>query len=501
MSISGVGYGAGQVIQTLIDLRTQLNDLQTQFGTGRKSDTYAGLGIERGLAVSLRFQQSALDSYSQIMTLVATRLSIAQTTLTGLDQMRQDVRGALLSSPFSLDANGQTLDQKRARDQLDQILSALNGQAGDRYLFSGRSTDQPAVESRDRILNGDGARAGLRQITDERRQADLGSNGLGRLVIPAAAGSVVSIAEDVAGSPFGFKLAGVNSALTGATVSGPAGAPAGISIDLGASNPADGDTIAFTFALPDGSTETLTLTATASAAPGAGAFSIGATAADTAANLQAALAGAVSKLAATSLVAASATAAADDFFNVDAANPPRRVAGPPFETATALVAGTAADTVTWYLGEAGSDSARSTAVARIDPTLSVSYGLRANERAIRSLVAGVAVLAVMTFPASDTNGADRYQALTQRVGAALAEQPGTQKLADITVDLASAQTAMEATRSRQDIMRNTLTDLLQSIEGISQEEVGAKILVLQNQLQASLQLTAMLYNLSLVQYL
>jgi hypothetical protein len=155
----------------------------------------------------------------------------------------------------------------------------------------------------------------------------------------------------------------------------------------------------------------------------------------------------------------------------------------------------------WYLGEAGSDPARATAAARIDPNFSVSYGLRANEAALRALVAGVAAFSTMSFSAADANGSARYQALALRVGANLAEPPGTQKIADITVDLASAQNALGATRSRHDLTRNTLTDLLQSIEGISQEEVGAKILVLQNQLQASLQLTAMLYDLSLVHYL
>ena len=34
-------------------------------------------------------------------------------------------------------------------------------------------------------MNGDGARAGLKQIIAERKQADLGADGLGRLVISA----------------------------------------------------------------------------------------------------------------------------------------------------------------------------------------------------------------------------------------------------------------------------------------------------------------------------
>ena len=64
----------------------------------------------------------------------------------------------------------------------------------------------------------------------------------------------VSVGEDVAGSPFGLKLNSVTSSLTGATVTGPAGSPATVSIALGATNPNPGDQVSFTFNLPDGTT-------------------------------------------------------------------------------------------------------------------------------------------------------------------------------------------------------------------------------------------------------
>jgi hypothetical protein len=49
--------------------------------------------------------------------------------------------------------------------------------------------------------------------------------------------------------------------------------------------------------------------------------------------------------------------------------------------------------------------------------------------------------------------------------------------------------------------QKTLTDMLQLIEGISQEQVGSQILSLQTTLQASLQITANLSKISLVNYL
>ena len=85
---------------------------------------------------------------------------------------------------------------------------------------------------------------------------------------------------------------------------------------------------------------------------------------------------AIGNLAQTALPAASAIAAGNDFFN---SNPPQRVAGPPFDSAMALVNGTSADTVMWYTGEAGSTPARSTALAQVGPSTTIAYGVRANE--------------------------------------------------------------------------------------------------------------------------
>ena len=62
------------------------------------------------------------------------------------------------------------------------------------------------------------------------------------------------------------------------------------------------------------------------------------------------------------------------------ANPaPLRVNGPPFNTSNALIGGTSANTVSWYTGENGTDPARGTAVARVDQSINVQYGARANE--------------------------------------------------------------------------------------------------------------------------
>ena len=495
MSITGIGSKSSLVVQSLVDMRRQLDDLQRQLGTGKVSDNYAGLGLNRGLAVGLRSHLASLDGFGDAITNVGVRLDLAQSTLGRLGEIAHDVKSSALQSFVTIDSSGQTVAQLTAYSELGEILGLLNTQAGDRYLFSGRACDQPAVESIERIMNGDGARAGLKQVIAERNQADLGAGGLGRLAISAPTATSVRLAEDAV-SPFGLKLAGVTSNLSGATVT-PSGPPTASTVDLGAVNPNDGDTIQYRFTLPDGSTESITLTATTSANPGPSQFAIGATSDVTAANLQTALTAAVGKLAGTSLSAASAVVASGDFF----ADPPQRVAGPPFATATALVAGTPANTLSWYTGETGADPARATAAARIDSSITVSYGMRANEEGIRYLVQNVAALAAMTFSPSDPNATARSAALNQRVGTALDVPPGIQKIEDIEAELAGAQTSLAAAKDRHRQTKSTLADMLEQIEGVPTEEVGARILALQTRLQASLQTTSLLFQTSLVNYI
>src|SRR5882762_2379168 len=225
------------------------------------------------------------------------------------------VQSAAAASPQNLTGSGQTIGQQNAQSQLSSIVGILNTQVGDRYIFSGSAINTPAVASADDILNGSGTKAGLKQLIAERQQADLGTTGLGRLVITTPTATSVQVAEDVAGSPFGLKLSAVSSSLTGATVTGPAGSPAAVSIDLGATNPNNGDKVSFAFTLPDGTTESIQLTASSATPPPVGSFAIGATSTATAANLKAALNTAIGTLANTSLVAASAIAASDNFFN------------------------------------------------------------------------------------------------------------------------------------------------------------------------------------------
>jgi flagellar hook-associated protein 3 FlgL len=621
MAINGVGFGSSSLSQSLLNLNNQLTSLQSQLTTGKKSTSYAGMGVNEGFAIAARSRLANISAFSDTMSNITTNINMANTALQGMADIGTTTGNSANSASQSLNSSGQTIGQQLATSQLSSMLGILNMQAGDRYLFSGSAINTPAVASADAILNGTTTQAGLKTLISQRQQADLGASGLGRVVITAPTATSVQVAEDVAGSPFGLKMSAISSTLTGSTVTGPTGSPPALSVDLGPSNPNDGDQVSFEFKLPDGTTESIQLKASSATPQPVGSFAIGATSAATAANLNAALTTAVGKLANTSLVAASAVTASDNFFNwsgtatggavnnkaavpitgatllsggaatdslstnfaagdtitvngtpitfvasgatgnqlnvtdsvqtlltkidsitgttnpsiisggaitlhggsnanltvassntaalaalgfgatVNATPAPLRVGGSPLSAATSLVAGTAANTIYWYTGEAGTGSARATATSRVDESLTVQYGARANEVAIRSQLQTLAVFAAVTTSPTNPNAAGQVAALSQRVVQNLSVQPGQQTIQNIQSDLATAQATMKDATARQKQTGAMLQSIIDQAESVSSDQVASQILALQTSLQASYQTTAMLSQLTLTKYL
>ena len=627
MAINSVGFNASILGQSVLQLKNQLATLQSQLTTGTKSTTYAGMGVNEGFAIAARAQLANISAFSDTMSNINTNIGIANTALQSMVDIGTTVLNSANGSSQALNSAGQSIAQQTATSQLSSMLGILNMQAGDRYLFSGSAINTPSVASADNIINGTTTQAGLKQVISERAQAD-GTSGLGRLVLSSPTPTSVQVAEDVAGSPFGLKLSAVSSTLTGATVTGPAGSPAAVSVDLGGTNPNNGDQVSFEFKLPDGTTESIQLTATTTNPPPTGSFLIdpppASSTTTTAANLKTALNTAIGTLANTALVAASAVEAGNDFFNTagtatgsvvnnkaatpapitgatllsgaagtnslatnfaagdtitvngtpitfvasgavgnnqlnvtdsvqtlltkidaisgtstpstisggvialhtdnaagftvtssnpaafgalgfgataTATQPPLRVSGSPLSSATSLVSGTPANTISWYTGEAGQGSARATATARVDQSVTVQYGARANEAAIRSQLQTLAVFAAVTTSTTNPNAAAQVSALSQRVAQNLATQPGQQTIEDIQSDFATAQMSMKNAASRQTQAKGMLQGIVDQAESVSPDQVATEILALQTNLQASYQTTSMLSQLTLTKYL
>ncbi|HCX68832.1 MAG TPA: hypothetical protein DHK64_15220, partial [Rhodobiaceae bacterium] len=95
---------------------------------------------------------------------------------------------------------------------------------------------------------------------------------------------------------------------------------------------------------------------------------------------------------------------------------------------------------------------------------------------------------------------DSYRELTARVGQVLNFE-GTQSVESIVTNLGLASATLENTQNRHDATMATANEILGDIQNADPYEVGVKLNTLETQLQASYQVTAMLSQLSLVNYI
>jgi len=627
MSISSINYASSILGSQIRNINQQLTDLSTQLSTGKLSQNYSGMGTNEGFAIAGRSQLSNIAAYTDTMTNVNVNINLANTALQSLTTIRNTVQTGSATTAQDLNVNGQTVAQNTAAAQFGSMVGVLNTQSGNRYLFSGTAFNTQSVANAGDIINGTTTQAGFKTVMAERQAADLGANGMGRLVQTQPTPSSVQVSEDAAGSPFGLKVKAVSSTLTGATVTGPSGSPVSFSVDLNGVNPNNGDKLSVQFTLPDGSTEQIDLTASTKTPTPLGSFAIDASTpvnpTNTATNLNTALNTAITKLANTSLVAASAIVAGDNFFNtassaigtpvnnqaatpapitgatvlsgvspsdsispgfvagdtitvngttlsfvasgatgnqlnvgdsvqtlmskidqitgtskpstvhggsitintddaaslnittsntaalgslgfsstpVTATQPPLRVGSSPASSATTLVNGSA-NTVKWYTGNDGPGSPRSTAVARVDDSVTVQYGAQADEDAIRRQLQAVAVFGTFSTSPTGQYSGGQVAALSLRTTQALTSQPGQQKIEDIQTDLAMSQNTMKDAGTRQTQAKAQLQSIIDQAESASPDQVASEILSLQNALQASYQVTSNLSQLSLVKFL
>ncbi|AMJ60541.1 flagellin [Bosea sp. PAMC 26642] len=508
MTITAAGTGAYRAAKPneFVSSRTKLDDLQRQLATKKKSETYGDLGIERRTSLDLNAKVSSIDAWLSGIQLADVSLKLSTNAVETFSKLTNETKNDVRSNSYVASASGRSAPQILAEEKFKQTLDLLDTNVNGRYLFSGRTSDTEPTASYSEMIDGDGAgRAGLKQLIAERKAADLGANGLGRLTA-GGAGTTATIAEEAVVHPYGFKLTGISPSTATFTNALAAGPPASLSIDV-AAQPAPGETLTISVALPDGTTEKIELTARAAGTQGAASstFEIGADVNATAVNLRATVTAALTKEANTTLSAASTSVASGNFFAGSLTSPPVRVPGPGFATATAAPApGTTTNTVIWYLGDDASEAtspARATSTVQVDKGQTVKVGARANEEAFRVGLANFAALAVETFDANDPTSQERYNALAERVREGLGFGGAVQKPAEIITELGTAQSSIAQAKERHQSTKNYLNTTLDGVENVTTEEVAVQLLALQTQLQASYQTTASLSQLSLTNYL
>jgi len=481
----------------ITSMSQRLSTLQVQMGTGEKASSLAELGSGRSLSLSVRSRQASIEGYTNTVGTVQLRLSVLDSVISRMDKIESETRTSATPANYGTGDVNLGTTPKLSRARLDEVVTLLNSDVNGRYLFAGSDTEQKPVATIDKLLDGDGTKAGFRTVAAERKAADLGADGKGRLET-FISHAEVTLAEDGL-HPFGMKLSTVSTNSDAVSLTAPAGTPAALSVEFTA-QPIEGESVTMGFTLPDGSTGSISLKAVTGTA-GKGEFSIGATEEDTAAAFAGALDTSIRAFTSTTLDAASAFAAADMFFP-GPGETAMRVAGPPYNNSTALVAATPADTVQWYGGTTSSDP-RSSVTARVEDGTVVSYGVEANEEGLSELVRTLAVMSIANFPSADETSHARFDAMANRQMVRIGENHNSEdsslEMIGAQLGMAQATTAQSAERHR--VYGAQMSNLLANVEQVSKEDVAMEMLALQTRLQASYQITASLSQLSLVNYI
>ncbi len=488
-------YSSRTTSDMFVGMRAQMDNLNRQMSTGQRSETSGGLGVDRRIALDVRGKMSDIGAFQDSIQYAQIRVKSMSLSVQNFATSSSDVKNLMKPGTFSLSADGRTTGQLLAEDKLKFSIDLLNQNVNGRYLFSGRTHDVQPVESYDTMMNGDGlGRAGLKTLIAERSAADLGATGLGRLAITSA-GATTTVAETMTPQNYGFKIVASGSSSSGITATPLAGPPTSASFTVSGAV-ADGEKISLVLDLPDNSRRTIELSATATGVTSGNNFSI----AGLPGSLTTAMNNAITSMVGTELGAASSVRAAQEFFAGTTTTPPVRVPLPAL-TATAPIAGTAANTVVWYKGDDDTAiSARATGPVSVDKSQVVNLGARANEPAFQRGLAHFAALAATTYLPADPTAPGRYAALQDRVRDGLAYNQ-VQSPEQISLEIGLGNNAMKLADDRHKQMKSYFQTTLGEIEQVSNEEVAASLLTLQTRMQASYQTTSILSKLTLTQYL
>lgn len=496
------GFGA------ISKMQNQFALLQTQLGTGSKAQTLSQMGRDLPISLSARSRLTQIEGYGANIEQVNLRLSFYNNALTRLDKMEGEARSSAVQGQYGSNNINMATLPGLSKARFDELITILSADVNGRYLYGGSKTDAVPVRPTEELLNGAGGRAGFSTVVTERRAADLGQTGYGRLdvEIDQLVPETVRLAEDGA-HPFGMKLSTVSQ--VGGRVSIDTSDkdtdPAALSFSFDDEDlPRTGDSITLGFTLPDGTETQISLRASAESTGAPGEFVIGEDAAATAQNFKKALLEKIKVAVDGELMGASTFAAAENFFNA-AGEPVVRVAGSDPYTATSLRVATASDTVQWYSGETASVSAsnlgrlgvsasgNSVSVKGLEPS-SLAHGFRITSASAQSSVfppsstmptvtqtAGPpSSLSVqfdqlptagdkVTFTLTEPSGKQRdvtLEAVTGRAG------PGQFTIGELT---ASGSAIENTTTNFEQAMTRALTSVAAQAEGNPRQSVSAAV--------------------------
>jgi len=126
----------------ILELQNQMNGLQEQVASGKKSTAYSGISEVSSLSLQLNSIKKTTNEFLENIAKARTRAQPMQGILQRINDIAAEVRNdALVGTSDALDATkGNGALKALAQQRLNEIVSLLNIKVDTDYLFSGRSS-------------------------------------------------------------------------------------------------------------------------------------------------------------------------------------------------------------------------------------------------------------------------------------------------------------------------------------------------------------------------
>ncbi len=128
----------------ILELQNRLIETQAQVSSGKKSQTYSGLGFDAPTSVNLNNAKATAETYLKTISTTKMRTATIAQVLDRITSIASEMRASALQSmtPGGLPTpTGSAAIKAQASARLKEVVSLLNTQIDGVYLFGGRATN------------------------------------------------------------------------------------------------------------------------------------------------------------------------------------------------------------------------------------------------------------------------------------------------------------------------------------------------------------------------
>lgn len=123
--------------QSILNAQSNLAIAEQEVSTGTYADVGLQLGAQTGQDISLRAEESSMQTISATNNVASTRLASTQSVLGQLQSTAQDFLGSLIASTGTSSASAL---QNTAENNLQALVDGLNTSLNGQYIFAGINT-------------------------------------------------------------------------------------------------------------------------------------------------------------------------------------------------------------------------------------------------------------------------------------------------------------------------------------------------------------------------